>query len=225
MSFSKLKTIHVIIIGSVLCVAVGVAIFFLMIKPQIEAYKVAKARYDKAVVKGNEQSKQKAKSDLAKAMMDFSIAQAKLDAQRAKRMPSLDFSRREIGMLALWNEQIKTLGPLLEEFAKDKNVRVPNVRFQIQPPPANPNDPVFDQDVLIFPLGSISVQGSFKPIMDNIKRWNNCSRLVMVGPPALGGTSPQLTAAYSLTCYIFPRAKGGSKIQMAGEPSSSGTNP
>ncbi|MGI6294897.1 MAG: hypothetical protein ACOX3G_02315 [Armatimonadota bacterium] len=225
MSFSKLKKIHIIIIGSVLCVLVGVAVFFLQIKPQMEALKAAKARYDKAVVKGNEQSKQQAKRDLAKAMMDFSIAQAQLDVQMRKRMPDLDFSRRDIGMLALWNEQIKTLGPLLENFAKDKNVRVSQATFQIQPPPANPNDAVFDQDVLVFPLGSISVEGGFKELMDNIRRWNNCSRLVMVGAPTLAGVSPQLKAVYPLTCYVFPRAKGGSKIVMAGEPDASGMNP
>lgn len=225
MSFSKLKKIHIIIIGSVLCVLVGVAVFFLQIKPQMEAFKAAKARYDKAVVKGNEQSKQQAKRELAKAMVDFSIAQAQLDVQMRKRMPDLDFSRRDIGMLALWNEQIKTLGPLLEDFAKDKNVKVAQAAFQIQPPPANPNDAVFEQDMLVFPLGSITVEGGFKELMDNIRRWNNCSRLVMVGPPSLAGVSPQLRVVYPLTCYIFPRAKGGSKIVMAGEPGASGMNP
>lgn len=221
MSFSKLKKIHIIIIGSVLCVLVGVAVFFLMIKPQREAFAAAKARYDKAVVKGNEQSKRQAKAALAKAMMDYSVAQAQLDVQMIQRMPDLDFSRRDLGMLALWNEQIKTLGPLLEDFAHDKNVKVANAKFQIQPPPANPNDPVFAQDVLVFPLGSIAVQGGFKPLMDNIRRWNNCSRLIMVGRPTLAGVSPQLTAVYPLTCYIFPKAKGGSLIDMAGNPDSS----
>lgn len=225
MSFSKLKKIHIIIIGSVLCVLVGVAVFFLQIKPQMEAFKAAKARYDKAVVKGNEQSKQQAKRELAKAMVDFSIAQAQLDVQMRKRMPDLDFSRRDIGMLALWNEQIKTLGPLLEDFAKDKNVKVAQAAFQIQPPPANPNDAVFEQDMLVFPLGSITVEGGFKELMDNIRRWNNCSRLVMVGAPSLAGVSPQLRVVYPLTCYIFPRAKGGSKIVMAGEPGASDMNP
>ncbi|NLN78850.1 MAG: hypothetical protein GX141_08030 [Armatimonadetes bacterium] len=221
MSFSKLKKIHIIIIGSVLCVLVGVAVFFLMIKPQREAFAAAKARYDKAVVKGNEQSKRQAKAALAKAMMDYSVAQAQLDVQMRQRMPDLDFSRRDLGMLALWNEQIKTLGPLLEDFAHDKNVKVANAKFQIQPPPANPNDPVFAQDVLVFPLGSIAVQGGFKPLMENIRRWNNCSRLIMVGRPTLAGVSPQLTAVYPLTCYIFPKAKGGSLIDMAGNPDSS----
>lgn len=225
MSFSKLKKIHVIIIGSVLCVIAGVAVFFLQVKPQMDAFKVAKERYDKAVVKGNEGSKQQAKQALAKIIMEYTVAQTQLDVQMRKRMPDLNFSRRDIGMLALWKEQIKTLGPLLEDFARDKNVRVMQAGFQIQAPPANPNDAVFDQDVLVFPLGSVAVSGGFKPLMDNVRRWNNCRRLVMVGPPTLVGVSPQLTAVYTVTCYVFPAAKGGSKIVMAGNAAAGAQTP
>ncbi len=224
MSFSKLKKIHVIIIGSVLCVLVGVAVFFLQIKPQREAFKAADARYEKARIKGNEDAKKRAKDDLKKAMADFSYAQAQLDEQMRMRMPDLDFSRRDIGMLALWNEQILTLGPLLEGFAKDKSVKMIQDNFAIKPPPANPNDATFDQEPLTFQFGSVTVEGSFPELMNNIRRWNNCNRLIMVGPPTLAGVSPQLRAVYPLTCYIFPRAKGGAKIQMAGEPESSGTS-
>lgn len=216
MSLSKLKKIHVIIIGVVLCVIGGVAVFFLQVKPQMEAFKVAKARYDKAVVKGNEQSKQLAIADRNKAMADLQLKQAQLDVQMRMRMPDLNFSRRDIGMLALWKEQIKTLGPLLESFARDKNVKVVQAGFQIPPPPANPNDAVFDSPMLVFPLGQVAVTGDFKHLMDNVRRWNNCRRLVMVGPPTLAGISPQLAAVYTVTCYIFPVAKGGTKIQMAG---------
>ena len=60
--------------------------------------------------------------------------------------------------------------------------------------------------------------------MDNIRRWNNCNRLVMVSkPPTLSGTSPDLEAAYELTCYIFPVAKGGPKIPLAAGGESQGT--
>ncbi len=44
MSLSKLKKIHVIIIGAFFCVAAGVAIFMLLIKPENAAYQAAKAR-------------------------------------------------------------------------------------------------------------------------------------------------------------------------------------
>ena len=229
MSLSKLKRIHVIIIGIVLMIIAGVALFFLQVRPQIDAYKVFEKRYEKAAVKGNERSRQQAMSELGQAVVAFQGAQKLLDMQMRRRMPSLNFSRRDIGMLALWNEQIKTLGPLLEDFAQDENVTVLQSGFKLDPPPATPNDAVFDYEMLRFQPGSMSVMGDFKRVMANIRRWNNCGRLVMVGPPKLAGVSPTLTATYDLTCYIFPVAKGGPMIQMAGggtaAPGTPGTPP
>jgi hypothetical protein len=216
MKFSKLKKTHIIIIGSVLCVIAAVAMFFLQIKPQQEAYKVAKGRYDTASVLGNQAAENKAVEDLNKAIGEVNMAQAQLDAQMRRRMPDLSFARRDLGMLQLWNEQIRTLGPLLESFARDPKVKVLFSGFDIPAPPQNPNDQVFDQDVLVFPLGAVTVVGDFKHVMDNIRRWNNCRRLIMVGPPQVGGSSPRLAAAYTLKCFIFPAAKGGAKIPMAG---------
>ena len=216
MNLSKLKKLHVIIIGSVLCVLAGVAMFFLLIKPQQEAYAKAKARYAAAAVLGNQAAENQAIEDLRKANGEVALAQAQLDAQMRRRMPDLSFARRDLGMLQLWNEQIKTLGPILENFDKDKNVRVVFSGFDIPAPPANPNDQVFDQDVLVFQLGGISVIGTFKDVMNNVRRWNNCRRLVMVGPPQLAGVSPRLSATYTLKCFVFPASKGGEKIPMAG---------
>lgn len=216
MSLAKLKRIHVVIIGSVLCVIAAVGIFFLLIKPKQEAYKAAEARYNAAKDLGNQVAEDKAIRDLNQAILEANIAKQALDAQMKRRMPDLSFARRDIGMLALWNEQIKTLGPLLERFARDPNVNVLSANFSIPPPPVNPNDPIFDQDVLVFPLGEVQVMGNFKDLMNNIRRWNNCRRLVMVGPPQLQGTSPRLVMRYSLTCYIFPVAKGGPQIPIAG---------
>lgn len=218
MSLSKLKRLHVIIIGVVLCIIGGVAVFYLQIRPQKIAFVAAESRYNKAVVKGNEIAKNNAIKQREDAMLGFQVAQAQLDVQMKLRMPNLNFSRRDIGMLALWKEQIKTLGPLLESFSRDKTVVTRGASFQIQAPPANPNDPIFEQDVLVFPLGSVTVSGDFKRLMDNVRRWNNCQRLVMVGPPSLGGVSPELTETYSLTCYIFPavKAAASNKITMAG---------
>jgi len=216
MSLSKLKKIHVIIIGSVLCVIAGVALVFLFIKPQQEAYKKAEDRYNAAKGLGNQMAEDKAVRDLNDAILKSNIARQALDAQMKRRMPDLSFVRRDTGMLALWKEQIKTLGPLLEGFARDNRVNVLGARFSIPPPPVNPNDSVFDQDVLVFPLGNVQATGNFKDLMNNIRRWNNCRRLVMVGPPALAGTSPRLVLAYQVTCYVFPAAKGGPQIPMAG---------
>lgn len=217
MSLSKLKQLHVIIIGAFLCVAAGVALFFLMIKPQNVALAAATARRDTAATVGNASAEQTAIADLNKAILQVAQTQQQLDAEMKRRMPDLSFSRRDYGMLALWNEYTKTLGPLLNGFARDKSVEVQNPGFVIPTPPVNPNDPIFDQDVIIIPLGKIQAMGDFSSLMANVQRWNNCRRLVMVGPPTLAGNSPNnLVASYDLTCYIFPVAKGGPMIQMAG---------
>jgi len=216
MSLSKLKRIHVIIIGAVLCVIAGVALFFFAIKPRNEAYKAAEDRYNAAKDLGNQVAEDKAIRDLNDAIVQNNNAQQALDAQMRRRMPDLSFSRRDTGMLALWKEQIKSLGPLLESFARDKTVNVIGATFPIPPPPVNPNSDIFDREMLEFPLGNVQAMGDFKSLMNNIRRWNNCRRLVMVGPPVLAGTSPRLVVAYPLTCYIFPVAKGGPAIPMAG---------
>ena len=180
MSLSKLRRIHVIIIGVVLMAIAGAAVFFLQVKPQIDAYKAAQARYEKAVVKGDEQARAQAIRERDQAITAFQVAQALLDVQMKRRMPSLNFSRRDIGMLALWKEQIKTLGPLLESFAHDENVTVLQAGFKINAPPANPNDPIFDQDVLVFPLGSVVVSGNFKQVMANIRRFGEVDQIFEV---------------------------------------------
>jgi len=216
MSLSKLKRIHVVIIGSVLCVIAATAIFFLLIKPKQEAYKAAEARYNAAKDLGNQAAEDKAIRDLNQAILEANVVKQAFDAQMKRRMPDLSFARRDIGMLALWNEQIKTLGPLLESFARDQRVSILSANFSLPPPPVNPNDPVFDQDVLVFPVGSVQAMGNFKDLMNNIRRWNNCRRLVMVGPPQLQGESPRLVVSYTVTCYIFPAAKGGPQIPIAG---------
>ncbi len=220
MSLSKLKQLHVIIIGAVLCVMAGTALFFLVIKPQQEALKKAQDRYNAAEPLGNAAARQVAERNLADAIQKAYNAQQQLDAQMRRCMPDLSFSRRDTGMLALWNEQISVLGPLLEGFARDKGVAAVTAQFSIKPPPVNPNDQIFDYDVLEFPLGTVQAMGNFKDLMNNVRRWNKCQRLVMVGPPSLAGVSPNLVIAYPVTCYIFPVAKGGEKIPMAG----TGTN-
>jgi len=216
MSFSKLKRIHVLIIGSVLCVATGVAMFFLLIKPQREAFAAAQKRYEAAKVLGCQEAEDKAVADLALANQEKSQAEQVLNAEMRRRMPNLSFTHRDRGMLQLWNEQIKTLGPLLESYARDKNVKLLSAQFQIPAPPANPNDSIFDSDVITFPLGTVQVQGDFVSVTNNIRRWNNCRRLVLVTDAALSGASPELVAQYKLTCFIFPVAKGGPLIPMAG---------
>jgi hypothetical protein len=216
MSLSKLKQIHVIIIGSFLGVAAGVGMFFLLIKPQQDAYALYLDRYNKAVVLGNDAQERKAQDDLKQAYVNAANIQQMYDLRMRQRMPDLDFEDRELGMLSWWREVTKTLDPLLNSFAKDSSVANVQVNFQMPALPYTPNDSLFDQDVIVIPLGSVSASGNFKSLMNNIRRWNRCSRLVMLeAAPTLAGSSPNLTVNYPVRCIIFPRAKGGARIDMA----------
>jgi hypothetical protein len=217
MSFSKLRKIHVIIIGCVLCVIAGVAQYFLLIKPKMEAYKVAEARYNAAVVLGNPQAENKAIADRNDALANKAVAEQKLQVQMERRMPDLSFARRDLGMIAYWKEILRKMGPLLQSFAHDPKMDQVYAQFVLPAPPINPNDPLFDRPIIGYELGNVTVVGgSFKAVLNNIRRWNNCRRLVMIGPPVLDGSSPKLRAAYSATCYVFPVAQGGPQIPMAG---------
>lgn len=216
MSLSKLRKIHVIIIGSVLCVLAGVAVFFLMVKPQQVALKDVESKIAQASVKGNEGARAQAERDVAQSIADFNIAQQDLNEQMNRRMPYLNFTQRDIGMGQLWDEQIMTLAPLLRRFAREKGILITGGDMKIPDPPFNPNSDVFDKDVLEIPLGDIQVMGDFTSIVKYVKRWNNCKRLVMLGPLKLEGVSPYLQASCKMTCYIFPAAKGGAKIPKAG---------
>lgn len=234
MSFSKLKKLHIIIIGAFLCVLAGGLMGFFLIKPEFEKYQAAYDRLagivSKVGVPGVEVSAEvdyasafqpamdKALDNMARANSEKNEATALLRAKMDYLMPPLDFSDRKYGMIAFWKEQILTLGPMMERFARDKNVDVVSANFQLPAPPVNPNDPLFEKEVLEFPLGTVAVQGNFKNIMENMRRWNTCNRLVLLSPPTLQGTSPQLQAAYNVTLYIYPMAvaKAGDTVPMAG---------
>ncbi|MCX6346040.1 MAG: hypothetical protein NT018_13370 [Armatimonadetes bacterium] len=221
MSLSKLKQIHVIIIGAFLCVAAAAALFFLLIKPQSEALAVETKRCEDAYM--DPFAEKKAQEKLVEANLAVHLAQLNFNAEMKKRMPKLDFSDRGLGMTALWKEFGQTLGSVVSRFAYSDNQNIVFPILQSPLPPVNPNDPIFDQEVIELKLGVVVAQGkSFPRLMNNVARWNNCGRLIMVGPPALAGSSPRLLVGYSLTCYIFPTAKGGAKIPLAGTPGAAG---
>lgn len=224
MSLSKLKQIHIIIIGSFLCIAAGAAIFFLMIKPQMEALENAQGRYDAAASVGTEANVRRAQNEYEEAQAKVADAQQMLDVQMKERMPDLSFEQRDRGMLALWQEQTRVLGPLLNNFARDRNVATVQANFQLPTPPWNPNDRLFDEEPIVIPLGQVVATGDFPTLMNNIRRWNNCRRLVMVSEPSLQMGETALSLQYTVTCYIFPVAKGGPNIPMAGQAGGAGAD-
>ena len=115
MSLSKLRQIHVVIIGAFLCVAAAAALFFLLIKPQGEALKVEQGRCEAAFM--DPSADKKAQEELLKAGQTVNLKQIEFNAAMNKKMPKLNFADRATGMTALWKEFGQTLGSVVSRFA------------------------------------------------------------------------------------------------------------
>lgn len=222
MDLSKIKQLHIWIIGTVLIIIAEAVILYMMWKPQNLKFAAAITRYDAASDLGTPEAKAAADLELVAAKKSVVVALADLDGVMSRRMPVLDFTLRDVGMIAMWYEQITKMGPILESFANDKNVRVSPVSFSLPAPPSSPNDGLFDSEVLNFPLGTITAQGDFKSLMNHVRRWSNCKRLVLVEGVSLTGNSPNLTVSYSIQCYVYPTATGGPQNPMWGASSGGG---
>jgi len=195
--------------------------FFLLIKPAKEELAKLDERYKAAEPIALQEPQ--ARRELDEAIRKVNETTRKLEVYMNAKMPNLDFSDRAKGMVQLWHEQIETLGPLLESYINRSGVKLISPNITVPAPPVNPNDPVFSQPVITVPVGQVQVQGNFRQIMDHIRKWNNCNRLVMVDLPTLTGNSPTLQAAYNLTVFIFPRREAGPTVAMAGAGGPGGT--
>jgi hypothetical protein len=210
MSLSKLKRLHVIIIGVVACVLCAVGLFFLLIKPLNEQIATTTSQLTEA--QGIAAQLPESKQQLVAAQSQVRLVQIQLDRYQASKMPNLSFVERDKGMLQLWHEQSEVLGPVLERWAS-RGVRLES-GIGVPAPPSNPND--LQPGMIKIPLGKVDIDGNFRALLDNLRGWNNCPRLVQIDRPSLSGTSPFLKATYEMTVYIFPRTEPGPSIKMAG---------
>ena len=122
-------------------------------------------------------------------------------------------------MISYWHETTGIGSTIVTEFArKDPVVTVNAASLSVPAAPTNPNDPLFDRDLITY-SGSVSVTGDFRSILDNIVRWSRAPRLVLVDPAitmTMNGNDPnRVSASYNITCFVFPSATGGDKIQLA----------
>lgn len=219
MNLSKLRRIHIIIIGLVIEILLGVGLYMLLIKPANEELQKETDRYNAAYPDSTDDKRAMAERKMQDAKMQVAKTEAQFNTALDQKMPNLRFDQRDKGMLQLWHEQVEVLGPLIERYVRKSGVTMLS-DIKIPPPPVNPNDPLFQQDYFTVPIGTIQVQGNFKGILDHIRKWNSFNRLVQVDLPSLEGPSPTLTSSYNLTVYIFPRktAQGAPQITIAGAP-------
>jgi hypothetical protein len=217
MSFSKLKRLHVMILGALLCVITGVGFFFLLISPVMREKAQTQAEYEAS--KAIADQLPMATQDFNAAKQEVSAAEGQFAAYEQSKMPNLSFAQRDQGMIDLWREQVEVLGPLLIRSASRGGVRLES-QISISAPPTNPNE--VPTDLIKIPIGKVTVVGDFASILRNLRAWNSCPRLVQIDKPSISGASPYLTADYDVTVYIFPKGAAGPQIQMAG--ASTGTS-
>jgi hypothetical protein len=85
------------------------------------------------------------------------------------------------------------------------------------------NYPAFSFPVVLWELGSVTVQGTYRQISANVRAWSNMPRyLAVVDGLRIDGTSPNLTATYNVTVVGFLKASQVYPAAPVGESSGSG---
>ena len=211
MGGSKLKTIHVVIIGCFACVVVAVGVYFLIIKKSCARIDGLNARYQQAQQVW--QRKASVEAQLEAAKQEYRLVKWEYEKYEKEKMPSVSLQDRAQGMIALWKEQAEVLGPMLQSWPDKTGV---TLRSDVSVPaaPVNPNS--VDPSIIRIPIGSFRVTGDFRTILSHIKSWNKFNRLVQIDFGGLTGPSPGMTAEYTLTVYIFPQGEAGPNVAMAG---------
>jgi len=212
-ALARITKVQVFIIAVVLLAIAAAGIWFGLIKPQQDALDAAKARYDAAYPGSTDEKKAEAQKDLKKAEQEVEVANAKWAVYDRKLMPNIDVSNFIHGSQQLWDEQILVLGPMVEKFLRaDTRVEITQANIALPAPSTDPN--MVNRKAFTFPLGTVTVQGTFQNIMAHVQRWNKFNRLVVADGLVLSGTSPRLTGTYSLTAYIFTHGDPSKAIQV-----------
>lgn len=211
MGGSKLKPLHVVIIGSVACALAVAGLYFLIIKKQYQ--QIGQLDTQLQTLSQEAARKGQAEARLEAAKQKNRVVMAKYDKYLREKMPPITFADRAQGMIALWKEQSEILGPLLQSWPHKTGVTLTN-NLSIPAAPVNPN--AIEPTLITIPIGTFSVRGDFTTILSHLRSWNKFNRLVKIDAGKLTGPSPGMTADYSVTVYIFPRGEAGQNIAMAG---------
>lgn len=215
---SKLRKMHVIIIGCAACALVVAGLYFLVIKPANERIAVVETDLQKATEIANRLPADRRKLEQVKA--DYNRQLTDYSRFMRAKMPAITFADRPQGMIALWKEQAEVLGPMLERWPEKTGVRLlSSVKV-----PAAPTDPNAINTTLVqLDIGQFQVQGDFYTILRHVRRWKDFNRLVLLSPIAIRGQSPDMTAEYNVTVFLVPSGEVGPTFQMASVAGTSGT--
>lgn len=244
MGLSRLTPLHITIIGAVMVLLIAVAFYFLGPHKTFQNLsalneRVSAADTQLAARTKNERDKAAAEKEVAQTEAQFARYEARLMPK-----PPIDLTKptderaMTLAMIELWKQPYK-LVTAANKFARDQARRY---KVQLLSPPfsiaGQPTDPAaIPQNILVFPMGTIQVSGSFQNVNDYMRSWSRFNRLVALdgfqlstGPNPAAGNATVVGQA-TVTCYVFPRSNpqppaaadpyGG----YPGAPDAGGSNP
>ncbi|MCC2668761.1 MAG: hypothetical protein K0Q72_1232 [Armatimonadetes bacterium] len=244
MGSNKLTHVHVYLIGAVVMVIVGVALFFLLLKPLNEqntllAQSIATTEGTSVDVDGKSY-KYNQLDDAQKALAEAKARKAGKEAQLAslekkKQLPSnqalriaatqpeilSDTMRR---WLMLPERVVNTMENWAQTRAKRYGVTV-ETTFATKAPSTDPTQ--IPTQIVAWNLGTMTVTGTFPQVMAWAKDWNNAPLLVAVNDLkcSIADRGGKVKATSSLNVYLFPTGPGaGAAVAVAG-PAGGGMAP
>lgn len=223
MNLNRISPWAVAGIGAALSLLAIAGIIFLMIKPTLDQTAAQQAIYDQNYPDSTASAQNTAKKQLAAAKLQVKQIQFQYAVKAAAKMPRYDVSNRTLALKQLTNELTQTLGPLIQHQLNATPGAHSNTQVVLPAPPVSPND--ITAAPVVIPLGTITVTGDFRHILQHYYNWQHFNRLVLVDGLALTGNSPYMTGSYTATLYIFPQndTKLGPIIPEAG--TGTGTTP
>jgi hypothetical protein len=236
MKSNKLTHVHVYIIGVVIMTIVGVALYFMLLKPLNEEVvsltgQVA-AKEAEAVDVDGKKFVWNQLEGAQKALVEAQTRKAGKEAQlasleRKKQLPSaqtLRIATTQPEILAttmprwlmLPERVVQTMENWSKARAKRYNVEAVTT-FAAKAPSTDPTK--IPTDVVAWNLGTMTVTGKFDQVMQWAKDWNNAPLVAAVNDLkcSIADRGGKIKATASLNVYIFPTGPGAGKaVSVAG---------
>jgi len=228
MGSKKITHVHVYLIGFVIMVIVGVALYFLLLKPlneenTLRASTINGLETQASSIDGKSfvyNQKEAAEAALAEAKSRKAGKQAQLASlERKKQFPANQALRIETTQAALlsttmprWFMLPERVVTSMERWATTRGTRLGldtvETTFKANAPSTDPSS--VPKTIVAWNLGTMSVTGDFNRVMRWVKDWNNAPLLVAVNDLkcSVADRDGKVSATCSLTVYVFPTGPG-----------------
>ncbi len=225
MNLNRISPWVVAAIGAALSLLAIAGIFFLMIKPTLDQTTAQQAIYDQNYPDSTLAAQRLAQNQLAAAKLQVKQIQFQYAVKAAAKMPRYDVSNRNLALKQITYELTRYLGPDIQRQLQATPGAKSSTQVVLPAPPVSPND--ITEAPVVIPLGTITVTGDFRSILQHYYNWQHFNRLVLVDDLSLTGNSPYMVGTYTATLYIFPQndTKLGPVIPGAATGTGTGTTP